>query len=160
MINIHYSAKNSYFYFYLSEIVDKDIKVKFDTGAAATIITSKALGISTSQTEYIANYIEKKGMAKRFFKSATDTEFYGCLCSCSDVKINDVPIKKFYFYLVLNDSVNKALLGDDFISYCTFSHQSQSDIYITAIDTDLYALSYENSLDCIDVEEVVTYMRQ
>lgn len=99
MINIHYSSKNSYFYFYLSEVVDKDIKVKFDTGASATIITSKALNITTGQLEYIAKYIEEKGLVKRAFKSATDTEFYGYLCSCSGVKMNDVSIKKFFFIL-------------------------------------------------------------
>ena len=155
LINIHYSAKNSYFYFYLSGITDRDIKVKFDTGAGATIITSKALGMNSIQSEHITEYINKKGIEKRVFKSATDTEFCGYLCRCTDVKLNDVLIEKFYFYLVLNDSLNKALLGDDFISYCTFSHQSRSDIYITAIDMNLYALSYGNKIDCINIDEVM-----
>jgi len=159
LINIHYSSRNSYFYFYLSEVVDKDIKVKFDTGAAASIITSKALGIGAVQSEHIADYIDKKRITKRLFKSATDTEFCGYLCSCSDVKINGVPLKKFYFYLVLNDSVNKALLGDDFISCCTFSHQPQSDICITAIDMDSYVQFYGKSVDCISVEEAASYMK-
>lgn len=155
MINIHYSPKNSYFYFYLSELVDKDIKVKFDTGAGATILTAKALGIDGTQLESIKNHVKKKNIPKKLFKSATDTEFYGYLCSSSDVKMNDVLIKRFYFYLVLNNDVNKALLGDDFISCCTFSHQPQSDIIITTIDVDLYVSSYQDDIDCIDVSEVL-----
>lgn len=61
------------------------------------------------------------------------------------------------YYLILDNNLNKALLGDDFISCCTFHHQPKGDIVITAIDMDLYALSYETFADCIDISEVLQY---
>lgn len=64
-------------------------------------------------------------------------------------------LKRFYYYLILENSLDKALLGDDFISCCTFNHKTKRDIIITAIDMDLYSLSYSGKINCVDIAEIV-----
>lgn len=138
MISIKYAEKEFYYTVRLSGLNDNIITGKFDTGAVTTIITTKKLGI----------------LPKSFY-SATDGEMKGYLVKAKDVMLYNTKLKSFYYYLILDNNLNKALLGDDFISCCTFHHQPKGDIVITAIDMDLYLSSYENFVDCIDISEIL-----
>ncbi len=51
--------------------------------------------------------------------------------------------------------VRLSWLNDDFISCCTFNHQTKRDIIITAIDMELYSLSYSGKINCVDIAEIV-----
>lgn len=53
-----------------------------------------------------------------------------------DIRLSDVCIKEFYFYLALDVNRPVSLLGDDFISCCKFEHEIGSDIIIHRYDED------------------------
>lgn len=62
MIKIRYAEKESYYTVRLSGLNDDIITGKFDTGAVATIITSKKLGLSDKQVEILKDYFKKSGV--------------------------------------------------------------------------------------------------
>ena len=141
LIRFLYSQKTKNYTAYLENIdLYRDIKipVKFDTGAIATIFTTKALGLNKEGEKVIANRIEQKAMIKKNFTSATGHTFYGYPCYCDNIRLDDVILRRFYYYLVLDGSRSKALIGDDFISCCTFSHGYESDIVVTGFNAEKY----------------------
>ena len=155
LIRVRYNEKSSCFSVRLFGLGDKIIACKFDTGAVATIITTKRLGVSNEQLELLKNYYEKTKIEPKKFYSATNGEMQGYPVMVANIKIGNVMIDKFYYYIVLSNDLDKALLGDDFISCCTFNHQSKNDILITTIDMDSYLLSYKDKVDCIDISEIL-----
>lgn len=155
MIKIRYAEKESYYTVRLSGLNDDIITGKFDTGAVATIITSKKLGLSDKQVEILKDYFQKSGVEAEDFYSATDNKMDGYLVRAENVMLYSTVLKNFYYYLILDNSLDKALLGDDFISCCTFSHQPKRDIIITTIDMDMYSASYDGKTDCVDIAEIV-----
>lgn len=155
MISIKYAEKEFYYTVRLSGLNDNIITGKFDTGAVTTIITTKKLGLADEQVESLKKHFNKLGILPKSFYSATDGEMKGYLVKAKDVMLYNTKLKSFYYYLILDNNLNKALLGDDFISCCTFHHQPKGDIVITAIDMDLYLSSYENFVDCIDISEIL-----
>lgn len=155
MIKIRYAEKESYYTVRLSGLNDDIITGKFDTGAVATIITSKKLGLSDKQVEILKDYFQKSGVEAEDYYSATDNKMDGYLVRAENVMLYSTVLKNFYYYLILDNSLDKALLGDDFISCCTFSHQPKKDIIITTIDMDMYSASYGGKTDCVDIAEIV-----
>ena len=133
---------------------DKDfVSIKFDTGATDTIITTGALGLDDIQSAVLLKSIENRNIKKNRFTSASNDSFVGYSCYCDDLKIGDVELKRFYYYIVFNDKP-KALLGDDFISCCIFSHGYKSDIVVTSFNFKEYerqCISIENSVDIFEV---------
>lgn len=89
------------------------------------------------------------------FYSATDGKMGGYLVKAENVMLYNTVLKVFYYYLILDNSLDKALLGDDFISCCTFSHQPKSDIVINTIDMKMYSASYSGKVDCVDIAEII-----
>lgn len=160
MINIRYAEKESYYTVRLSGLNDDIITGKFDTGAVATIITSKKLGLSDKQVEILKEYFEKAGIEAEDFYSATDGKMGGYLIRAENVMLYNTVLKNFYYYLILDNGLDKALLGDDFISCCTFSHQPKKDIIITTIDMNMYSASYGDKADCVDIAEIVSCRSQ
>lgn len=154
MISIKYNQKGSCYIVSFSGLGDRIVTGKFDTGAVATIITSKKLGLTDGQVGTLKDYFEKSGVEPEDFYSATDGKLDGYLVRAENIKLYGTVLKRFYYYLILDNSLDKALLGDDFISCCTFSHQPKSDIIITAIDMDLYSSSYNGKADCVDISEI------
>ena len=134
---------------------DDIISGKFDTGAVATIINSKKLGLTDEQVERLKEHFEKSGIKPEKFYSATDGKMYGYPVRAENVMLYSTVLKSFYYYLILDNSLDKALLGDDFISCCTFNHQPKRDIIITTIDMELYLSSYIGKVDCVDIAELV-----
>lgn len=133
---------------------DKDfVSVKFDTGASDTIITTGALGLNSIQADTLLKSIQDRNLKARKFMSASDNCFDGYLCCCSDLRIGEIQIKKFYYYIVFNDTP-KALLGDDFISCCIFSHGFQSDIVVTSFNFKEYEKQGANDVQTMNVFEV------
>ena len=155
MINIRYAEKESYYTVRLSGLNDDIITGKFDTGAVATIITSKKLGLSDDQVERLKEYFKTSGIEPENFYSAPDGKMGGYLVKAENVMLYGTVLKSFYYYLILDNRLDKALLGDDFISCCTFTHKPKSDIIITTIDMDMYSSSYYGKVDCVDIAEIV-----
>lgn len=130
---------------------EKDfVSIKFDTGATNTIITTGALGFNNIQTAVLLRNIQESRLKSNKFTSASGNIFTGYPCCCDNLKIGDVFLKRFYYYIVFHDS-SKALLGDDFISCCTFSHSFKSDIIVTAFHTEEYEQQCGYDADSLDV---------
>lgn len=155
MVNIRYLEKESYYTVRLSGLNDDIISGKFDTGAVATIITSKKLGLKDEQVEHLKEYFEKSGIEPEKFYSATDGKMYGYPVQADNVMLYNTVLKRFYYYLILDNRLDKALLGDDFISCCTFNHQPKGDIIITTINMELYSSSYSGRVNSVDITEII-----
>lgn len=155
MINVKYNQKGANYIVSFSGLGDRIVTGKFDTGAVATIITSKKLGLTDGQVEILKGYFEKSGVEPENFYSATNGKMGGYLVRAKNIMLYSTVLESFYYYLVLDNSLDKALLGDDFISCCTFSHQPKGDIVITTIDMNLYSSPYKNNMDCVDISEII-----
>lgn len=134
MINIKYNQKSACYIVELSGLGDRIVTGKFDTGAVATIITTKKLGLTDKQFDLLKKHFDTMVELPKSFHSATNGEMKGYLVRARNVMLYQTCLKDFYYYLVLDNNLNKALLGDDFISCCTFNHRPQGDIVITTID--------------------------
>lgn len=134
---------------------DKDfVSMKFDTGASDTIMTTGALGLDHVQEEILLKGVRVHRLKGNVFTSASGNRIIGYPCYCDDLKIGDVHVRRFYYYLVFSDTP-KALLGDDFISCCTFSHSFKSDIVVTAFHAEEYDRQCEPKIKSIDVFEML-----
>lgn len=132
------------------------VSMKFDTGASDTIVTTGALGLDHIQAEMLLKAVQNRNLEGNVFTSASGNYFTGYPCFCDDLKIGDVLVKRFYYYIVFNDKP-KALLGDDFISCCTFSHSFKSDIVVTAFHFGEYGRQRESKAkNNIDVFEILS----
>lgn len=131
------------------------VLMKFDTGASDTIITTGALGLDDIQADMLLKSIKDRKLRGNEFTSASNGKFIGYPCYCDDLKIGDIQIKRFYYYIVFNDKP-KALLGDDFISCCTFSHGFKSDIVVTAFHSEEYERQGISNAEHMDVFEVLS----
>lgn len=101
MINFWYNKlTRSYRAFVDMQKNDKDfVSIKFDTGATDTIITTGALGIDDIQSVILLKSIQDRKLKKNKFTSASNDSFIGYPCYCDDLKIGDVQLKRFYYYI-------------------------------------------------------------
>lgn len=156
MIQIKYNQKGACYIVSFSGLGDRIVTGKFDTGAVSTIITAKKLGLTDQQLYVLKKQFDKMAVLPKTFHSATNGEMNGYLVKAKNVMLYSTTLKNFYYYLVLDNHLNKALLGDDFISCCTFSHRPQGDIVISTIDMDSYTSAYsEEHVDCFDISEIL-----
>ncbi len=159
MIRFLYSQRTKNYIGYLENTdIFKDIKipVKFDTGAVATIFTAKVFGLSEERVRAVASRIEQKALTRQSFTSATGHIFYGYPCYCDNIKLGDIILKRFYYYLVLDSSRSKALIGDDFISCCTFSHSYESDIVVTGFHAEKYGKKCASNAKVLNTNEILS----
>ncbi len=116
------------------DMMDYVFDVKWDTGAANTVISLGAIDdeISTADFTTFKKYCEQHYDAvRKEFVSASGGSFYGYPISVKEVKVGGVKLPTFLFYLVLENKRDIALLGFDFIDRCSFSHKTDSDISLT-----------------------------
>ena len=130
------------------------IAIKFDTGAVNTIISLEALcGSKACNKQKIIQYVQGCGnLHTKNFKSASGNNMTGVLCHAKNVKLSGCNIEDFYYYLIINVNESIALLGDDFISYCNFTHQVGKDIDIVGFDRENYR--NKEDLKCIDTSTI------
>lgn len=89
------------------------------------------------------------------FTSASGHKMYGIRSIFHDVRISGVKLEKFYFYLLLGSNRPIALIGDDFISCCSFTHEPKQDI-LANIDLSYYCEEHGDVGDkTIDVFELL-----
>lgn len=139
---------------------DKTFAIKFDTGANETIISiEKVLGkVTDKQREKIKEFIYSKNVTPTSFNTASGDSFIGFPTCLKNVFIGQCKFDVFYYYLVIDKmKANKqiALLGDNFIDCCDFSHKAHSDIIITDFDFSMYNVS-PNCLSTDEILEVVS----
>lgn len=123
------------------DIMDYVLDVKWDTGAANTVISLGAIDDEISFADFTTfkNYCEQHySKVRKEFTSASGGSFYGYPISVNEVKIGGKKIPSFLFYLVLENKRDIALLGFDFIDRCSFSHKADSNITLSEFNESGY----------------------
>lgn len=165
----------SAYYAEIRNIIDDIIMIKFDSGATNTVISYEMLTRETTsfpkdiskltndEIDTIKANIERKN---RFidrikekhqlhpFHSASGTPMLGVLSKVNNISISGHLLRApFYYYLILDIESPLALLGDDFISCCDFSHKVNGDIKITYIDEKYYE-NYNDERSILEMNEL------
>lgn len=131
----------------------KYIPAKFDTGAVSTIVSLGAISKNTTFTsdkiESLREKLKNKCSDVKKFRSATGHTIEGFLTYQENVKLSNLNIPRFYYYLTLQNNIKKFLIGDDFIAFCKFNHDKKSDIIISEFYYDDYIENIEtdNNID-------------
>lgn len=118
--------------------------IKFDTGAAHTVISiGKFKGfISDKLISKAKDYLIENNYQPQKFLSATGNAFVGYPAHIDNIVIGNYKFPKFYYYIVIDRLFNNkqiAILGDNFIDCCDFSHKAHGNILISGFDFDAYA---------------------
>ena len=143
--------QNGGYYFGTKNICNKDLTLvmKFDTGAVHTVISLEALTMLRVDKEKFVENIKNRTVHRKF-KSASGNTMIGYLVLARDVLLSNTRVDEFYYYLIVNVEDSVGLLGDDFISKCTFHHNKDGDIEIEAFDNE----TYHNDMQCVSRQEV------
>ena len=152
--------------------VNDDLDVKFDTGAAATVV-----GISKLYPEYDITVDDEDEQRKineelqrsvdsKFsklysdenkistFKSATNTPMKSILIKQPNVKIGCLEVPVFYYWLVLQVNVKRFLLGDDFINFCDYKHNHDDCIVISNFFYEDYIKNVKKTVEAFTQDEI------
>ncbi len=128
--------------------------IKFDTGACNTVISAEVLygAISNVQKENLKKYCERNGIVPKSFEATTGSTMKGYPVVFNNVEVNGVQFSRFFCYIVVDFEDSKksnikkfALLGDDFLDCCGYSHKPHEDIEIFCFDDEGYSLK-ENAM--------------
>lgn len=135
--------------------------IKFDTGAANTIISAGSFAGEVISEEELSNKImpflnKRPDLVQQNFESVSGNILTGIKAYAKNIKLGGVLIPTFYYYLVI-DIGKKALLGDDFISKCDFKHSKDGDICITSFDRDAYEeeCTISDAIDSCELCELI-----
>ena len=139
-------------------ISDKAVALKYDTGAKYTVISAGMFdeSITEENLKQFKTFCEDRCLEKykESFISATGDSFEGYLVTAHDVKIGNTTLQYFYYYLVIENKRDIALLGFDFIDNCKRSANAHGDILITEFDEEGYG-----SLDgAMNNDEVIAFI--
>lgn len=157
-------------YFTFIKVNNNLIPLQCDTGASFTSISSLALDNINYEKE-IVNDIEQKllqraktmskgnstmykNMVKQF-SSATGDKIYGFLTDMGEIDIGNTHFTHFYYYFVPRNKTAFALLGNDFLNNCEFSHSLQGNILITKFDEDNYINTHKNALNEAELNQLI-----
>lgn len=127
-----------------------ELSAKFDTGATATVFSFAT--VHPNIPEYAAKKIftqienNPNSYAIKTFQSASGQDMTCVKCTGANVRIGGVSVNKFHYWLYLNNETTRALIGDDFIRFCTFSHAPLGNIVINAFDKSGYLDFYEQKV--------------
>ncbi len=118
------------------QIGENVFSMKFDTGAASTVISSEIFidEMTEEKKSTIKNFLQERNVIGIEFTSASGDCFVGYLIHANGVVVDEAVFADFYYYLVLDNKRVIALLGDDFIDHCEFQHNVHGDIVITGFD--------------------------
>ena len=142
------AAKNGAVYNVPIEIGPNYFVAKFDTGAGVTVISSGLFldDKSGEALEKLEDYFKSRGCCGREFVSASGDTMFGYKIHANDVMIDNTNFSDFYYYFILNSKRAIALLGDDFIECCYFSHIPHEGIDISKFDFEDYGTMEENDI--------------
>lgn len=114
-----------------STVNNIDCSLKVDTGAQLTIMSINKL-VAEPLIHTIVNKLESKLRVLAY--SASGHELKGVFCKFENVLLDDTKLEFLYVGLILNSSIDKALLGLDFLQGCTFSHSAGGNMFIESVD--------------------------
>ena len=132
------------------------IPMSFDTGAVNTVISLSAYYNKSIVADYFAKLISES-VRHKTFHTASGESLEGYLVCAEKVSISGFLLDRFYYYLLpMKTDRSVALLGDDFISNCSFQHEVQGDILVTGFDMESY---YNGMQDAVPQNEVDRILR-
>lgn len=175
-----YFLDNVNLYFVHSLIISNNAKYNkkatflFDTGAADTII-SPSMIYSLLMIEQIKDLDWDSSGAHKILASSAFGDKKNAYKACLyNIRLSGVLLDKFYCYIVPDVNEPFALLGNDFIKYCSFSsnidggidfflknkddyYNSVSESYLSKKLNSILNLVYTNdsSKDCPQIEEIL-----
>lgn len=113
---------------------DVETPLVVDTGASFSVISPLilvSLGIlSADNITGFARFFREMNYTSITFQSLGGNDLEAFPCRLQDVKIGDIVIPNFFFYLP-EKLTRSSLLGIDFIRYCSFTKQVDSFDYST-----------------------------
>lgn len=117
----------------------------FDTGALKTVIPLSLLTDRRLNEKDIESFKDgiRDNVPKENFVSVSGHNIVGYLCKAENVIISGTLFKTFYYYLIVDELCKVALIGNDFISYCSFEHSVNGYIEINNFDEKSYANKHE-----------------
>ena len=141
---------------------DTNLMLKFDTGAAGTVIGIEDLfiEITDQQKEHFKEAFQNAGIEAAEFRSATKNSMKCYPMIMHDIIIDDtVKIREFPFYLSLERPIS--LLGADFISCCQLSLDIKGDIVISKYDSEMAISDFKKSnkrvFDADELQSIFVY---
>ena len=135
------------------------IPMSFDTGAVNTVISLSAYHNKRIDSEHFAKLI-KDSVRHKTFHTASGESLEGYLVCAEKVSISGFLLERFYYYLLPKKTDHSvALLGDDFISNCTFHHEAHGDIMVTGFDMESYHKGMQDAVSQNEVDRILRIER-
>ena len=148
-VNVALTANKEY------KLFRQHIVFKFDTGAAATVLSLGAL-LNTQTIELCRGANIKFGSTDSVkLNSAFGHHTDGYKACIKGVRVAGTFFENFYFYFLPNVLEFTALLGDDVISCCSFTHEPLGHI-LCDINMACYQKRHEDFEGAIDATKLFT----
>ena len=127
----------------------------FDTGAVCTVVSIESLTKEFVDKSALCQELDQRVKRRRFL-SASGTEMHGYLVCAEKVSLSDYPVDRFYYYLITDVNDEVALLGNDLLSCCKFSHEEMGDIEVLDFDQSLYQKTYSGAVKDADLQTLIS----
>lgn len=140
----------------------QDIMLKFDTGASSSIISFNYFkeNISNEVIDIVVNYCEKNCKIKQSFIASTGDSMIGYLVDAGQIKMGKNILPHFYYYFIPKNNKCVALLGNDFLHYCEYSHKICGDIIISNIDMNEYQKKFQGAINGQELINYINYLEK
>ena len=143
---------------------DNALVMKFDTGANKTVISAELIfGELTDEQRTNINKLCSNYCAHEVFTSASGHSFIAYPFFVANATIGKTEIPRLNCYLIVDklfDDRKVALLGKDFIDYCSFSHEFCGDIIIESFDELKYDIrNNETTTANVSVNEIINLIQ-
>ena len=129
------------------------LPIKYDTGAKYTVISARALNhnLKDEGLQRIKEYCETNISYKEQFVSASGDPFWGYLVHAENVRIGSSRFKDFFYYLVVENKRDIALLGFDFLDKCKRHAEPLGNCIMSGFDEVSYKRSQERAMNGNDL---------
>ena len=126
----------------------------FDTGAVCTVLSIASLTGNTIDKEALCKKLEQRTRRRRF-RSASGTDMHGYLVCADNMSLSDYPVQLFFYYLIVDVDDAVALLGNDLISCCDFTHKDGDDIKVSSFNQLRYQNAYSGAVKDADLQALI-----
>lgn len=135
MAHIEFEKKTSEFLVDIN--FNEDITFKVDTGAVNTVISLSMLEGDIVKRNLLKLKLECMKVNRKEFIAVGGQKLTGVWVCADKVVVDDLEVDKFYYCVLIDCEKPVALLGNDFIAACTFTHSAGKDIIVTRYDSDI-----------------------
>ena len=135
------------------EIGNNYFDAKFDTGAGVTVISASVFSDAWTDdaAQKMEDFCKTRGCRIEEFSSASGHIIKGFPVLAQNVIIGETTFPEFYYYFIVNGTRVVALIGDDFLENCQYSHEPHGDIHVTAFDFANYPVRKSTPIDNEDL---------